>query len=479
MQRNLFSAGFNRACLTVPLGVHRLAKAVRKSRLKPAGKSFLWCRKPPAKAGGKQARRASCNLLWNKSARIVRTICVSFCLLAVLCLACDALADDLPFAAQLLVPAKGDRASATLISISADGEFQFRIAEADRRVQSDELISWGAPAEPRTDRQLVLADGGIIPVRLNPLPTTADEQLIAVSDTFGELKLPLKLLAGVMFHAPIDPQRRDELAARLRAAGEEGGTASSKNADRLLLENGDELRGRIVALTETAVQVEAELGALTVEIERVAALAFNPSLRFVDRSNGTRLLVGFRAGTVLSARSVRLTEGRTEVVLADGASPLATDEQPVYLQPIGGAIQYLSDLSPAGYRHLPYLGLPFEYQLDINVAGTRLRAGGKIYPKGIGMHSAARLTWQLEKIYRRFQAELAIDDQTGGRGSVVFRVFSGAKEIYKSPVVRGGEAPLPISVDVRDARQLSLVIDFADRADILDHADWLNARLSP
>jgi hypothetical protein len=78
---------------------------------------------------------------------------------------------------------------------------------------------------------------------------------------------------------------------------------------------------------------------------------------------------------------------------------------------------------------------------------------------------------------RRFEAELGIDDSTGGRGSVQFRVLVDGREKFASPIVRGGDAPLPISVDVTDAQKLELVVDYADRAEVLDHANWLNARL--
>ena len=61
--------------------------------------------------------------------------------------------------------------------------------------------------------------------------------------------------------------------------------------------------------------------------------------------------------------------------------------------------------------------------------------------------------------------------------SVVVRVFADAEERYRSPIVRGGEAPLAISVDVSGAQRLSLVVDHADRGDQLDRADWLDARL--
>jgi hypothetical protein len=60
---------------------------------------------------------------------------------------------------------------------------------------------------------------------------------------------------------------------------------------------------------------------------------------------------------------------------------------------------------------------------------------------------------------------------------VRFRVFVDGQPKYASPILRGGDRPVPISVDVTSAKRLDLVVDFADRADELDHADWLDARL--
>ena len=98
------------------------------------------------------------------------------------------------------------------------------------------------------------------------------------------------------------------------------------------------------------------------------------------------------------------------------------------------------------------------------------------------MHSPARITYDLDRPYRRFQAEVAIDGEAGPRGSVVFRVFtddgSGTwRERATSEIVRGGESPTPISVDLTTAQRISLLVEYADRGEELDHADWLNARL--
>ena len=99
------------------------------------------------------------------------------------------------------------------------------------------------------------------------------------------------------------------------------------------------------------------------------------------------------------------------------------------------------------------------------------------------MHSASRLTYDLDRPYRRFDAELAVDDVAAGKGSVVFRVFVDEgdgrwRAAFTSGIVRGGP-PLPMSVDLQGAKRLSLLVEFADRGDERDDADWLDARLIP
>jgi hypothetical protein len=130
---------------------------------------------------------------------------------------------------------------------------------------------------------------------------------------------------------------------------------------------------------------------------------------------------------------------------------------------------------------VPYLSIAWPYARDRNVLGAPLSVGGKRYLKGVGMHSAARLTYQLDGKYRRFDSMVALDNSAGKKGSVTFGVYvlrAGEwKEAYTSGIVRGGEAPRRVSVDVSEAEGLTLTVDFADRGDELDHANWLDARL--
>jgi hypothetical protein len=130
---------------------------------------------------------------------------------------------------------------------------------------------------------------------------------------------------------------------------------------------------------------------------------------------------------------------------------------------------------------VPYLTLPWPYHRDRSVTGTLLRAAGHRYIKGLGVHSAARLTYRLDAAYRRFAADVALDETAGGGadrgGNVRFRVFVDGKQQAVTDPITGDQTPRSVEVDLTDAQRLDLIVEYAQRAAVLDRADWLDARL--
>jgi hypothetical protein len=316
-----------------------------------------------------------------------------------------------------------------------------------------------------------LADGGLIAVERAHIEK---EQLLATSSILGEIRLPLELLAGVLLRAPSDLPTRDAWLARI--------VAPVGQADRLLLDNGDELTGTVSGWNEKSVTLETDAGQVSVAAEKIAALIFNPTLVERSRATGPRVLAGFADGSRVTAVALAPRQDRVGLGLAGGAELSAPAESLVALLSLGGRVTYLSDLKPASYRHVPVLELEWPFQTDRSALGAQLRTAGHVYPKGLGMHSPSRITFDLERPFRRFEAEVAIDAEAGPRGSVVCRVFTDDgngqwQERAATQVIRGGQPPVPISVDLAGAKRVSLLVDFADRGDELDHVDWLNARL--
>ncbi len=399
-----------------------------------------------------------------------------------------------------------------------------------RKLPLAELCWWGSFAEAPSQPQIVLIDGSLIVADVVSL----DKQQLTIDWSLaGELKLPLEWVGGILLAPPVDRQQADRLRfqfvsreldrglfmwspspltgeGRGEGVAEQKGTVSlstpSSDSDRLVLFNGDELSGEIVTMSDSAVKIRTPAGETSIAKEKIAAIALDPSLAAKPDAKRQRVWVGFKDGSRLAASALTVDAG--QVKLATTALPkLAVPAAKlVAIQPLDGRAIYLSDLKPASYQHIPFLDLKWPYRNDRNVLGTQLRAGGRLYLKGLSMHSAARLTYDLDqsrglspfvesseqkgtvpfaaRTFRAFAAEAAIDDQTGGRGSALFRVYaddgSGNWQLkYESPTIRGGAAPLPVSVDLAGAKRLSLLVDFADRGDEQAHADWLNARLLP
>ena len=377
------------------------------------------------------------------------------------------------FATEGTLVTGGSRVEATFRRVDAGGKFVFDVAGNARTVAADDLIAWGTPAESSQGVHVVLERDGLIVATEVSL---ADETLdVAGTIVWGEsrrtplLKVPLAQVAGVLFQPSADTAARDHMMLSI--------ASNEVDAERLFLANGDELSGTIVQLSPTQIEFESRVGVLEVELEKVAAVALDPALRENSDPVAKGVMVGLADGSRLEVKSLTADDKTATLRIDDDTEWHVDTSEIVWLLPAHENVTWLSDLEPASYRHLPFLDLEWPYRLNRAVAGGFLRQDGQLYLKGVGMHSTARLSWDLDQPYRRFEADLALDDSAGKRGSVVFRVFTDGKEAFASNVVRGGDAPQAISVDVSGARRLSLIVDFADRGDELDHADWLNARL--
>jgi hypothetical protein len=401
------------------------------------------------------------------------------------------------------------------VAADAEGRLTFRSSgergPLTETIPAEQLVRWGQFVESSHGAQILLADGGLLVAQLTAIDR---EKLTARSELFGDVALPAGAALAVIVHPPADPHRRDRLVARLlggddrtdlnsadveRARGDApAADARDKSApdkvvaDRVFLDNGDELLGTIALWHDDTLSVETDAGRVDLEAAQITALQLRQ--KAPDRpAPGRVLIVGWRDGSRLVAGALLADARQARLTLAP-AAPGGEKAEPITLtaataaitglQTLGGQAVYLSDLKPVGYKHIPFLQLAWPYRTDRNVSGDLLRAGGKLYLKGLGMHSASRLTYDLDRPASRFEAALAIDDRAGGRGSVVFRVFVDTGEghwepKFTSPTVRGGDAPLSIAVDVARAKRISLLVEFADRGDQLDYADWLDARLVP
>ncbi len=106
-----------------------------------------------------------------------------------------------------------------------------------------------------------------------------------------------------------------------------------------------------------------------------------------------------------------------------------------------------------------------------------LRVGGKTYERGLGSHANAEIVYSLKGGYKTFEAEVGVDDEKGGAGTVVFQVYVDEEKLFDSGVMKGKQPAKRVSVPLDGADELRLVVTDAGDGINCDHADWADARL--
>jgi hypothetical protein len=111
--------------------------------------------------------------------------------------------------------------------------------------------------------------------------------------------------------------------------------------------------------------------------------------------------------------------------------------------------------------------------------GRPITLKGVRYAKGLGVHTASDLSYQLGGKYATFVSDIGIDDETAGLGSVVFQVWADGVKLYDSGLVNGSTATKSISVDISGKQALRLVVTNGGDNINDDHGDWAGARIVP
>jgi beta-galactosidase GanA len=101
----------------------------------------------------------------------------------------------------------------------------------------------------------------------------------------------------------------------------------------------------------------------------------------------------------------------------------------------------------------------------ISVAGVR-------HAKGLGTNSVSDVQLYLGGQCSRLTADVGVDDETRGAGTVTFSVVADGRTLVSTPTLRGGQAAVPIDVDLGGAQVVDLKVGDAGDGNGNDHGDW-------
>jgi alpha-galactosidase len=113
-----------------------------------------------------------------------------------------------------------------------------------------------------------------------------------------------------------------------------------------------------------------------------------------------------------------------------------------------------------------------EGRANRSVDNRRLTVADRVFQRGVGTHANSTIPLELDGNGVELSGWAGLDDETAGRGSVVFKIQADGKEIWNSGLMKPKDAAKNFVLDVTGVKALVLLAtDGGDGFDY-DHADW-------
>ncbi|WP_432097555.1 NPCBM/NEW2 domain-containing protein [Streptomyces sp. bgisy100] len=104
--------------------------------------------------------------------------------------------------------------------------------------------------------------------------------------------------------------------------------------------------------------------------------------------------------------------------------------------------------------------------------------GGTRYSHGATVQAKSSVTVDLQRRCVAFDAFVGVDDRGLGNGTVRFAVRGDGALLWRSGVLRSGDAAVPVHVNLSVMRTVHLVVEPASLLGAPAPADWAQARLT-
>ncbi|MDI9431931.1 MAG: NPCBM/NEW2 domain-containing protein [Planctomycetota bacterium] len=144
-----------------------------------------------------------------------------------------------------------------------------------------------------------------------------------------------------------------------------------------------------------------------------------------------------------------------------------------------GAVGASAAIVPLGELDLTKMSTGWgKPQINRSITARTLSIGGRLFETGVATHAESILYIALDGKTERFTAYVGVDDATGPRGSVRFRVFGDGKALFDSGLMTGNDPAKRVDVSLVGVRQMILLVGSGGDGVDFDHANWAQAEFT-
>ena len=301
---------------------------------------------------------------------------------------------------------------------------------------------------------LQLRTGDLLPGE--PLRSRA-EMLVFHSMAFGTIQVPL-----------------DDVAALSRTKTAAYQTASAH--DHLRFINGDTLSGAMLRFSPPDVTWNSSLGTIHIPLTRIRTITLAQTLP-PPIPHGPLIRLTGTDGTVLTTSGISWQKNQLRLTPVELTTLSCAMNAVRKIDIVGGNITWLTTMTPNRYVQTPYVGSAWPLMENKNCVGHALRADGKVFRHGLGVHVAAKLSYDLADRCASLTFIPAMDHSARPWGAGTVSVLADGRRIFTSDILTPGTDLHPVMLNVHGVKTLEFQITGANVFGVRGRVDLLDAAL--
>lgn len=253
--------------------------------------------------------------------------------------------------------------------------------------------------------------------------------------------------------------------------------------------------GTILEITSKSVRFEQDGESLNVKLKHIFALRFALKSENTQENTPDAPLLGVLAdvaGSRICVTEMKLLSDQKSLSIQTTNGEKAEIPFSAFqsLDFTEGRTIWLSSLKPESVKWTPYFqsamtensslqNLTKEFyspKFDRGFATPQIQLGGKTFSRGLELASCAEIRFRLPAQFKKFQTTLGIDDSVRPGGNAVVKIFADETLLFDETVT-GKDSPQILSLDVANARRLTIRVDFGKEGGLSDYVAFADAQL--
>lgn len=354
----------------------------------------------------------------------------------------------------------GRRVSGELMDLSRSSLVIVADGKSSTFAREDLLrLDFRAPTSAKLPIVVRLTDGS----RFGADKFESNGQTATVDGAFGTLSIPVENLAAVLLVE--DPQEAADFTAHSSEKPRADRIVIAREGRRLLLD------GIIGSVGREKIEFTLDGDVLPINRSRAKALYFAQK----NVAPKPAALVTDRRGDLWAASEWSWKNGVAFKSSSGFDRTIALDSL-ASIDLSAGRVVYLSDLEPSLMQHTPALDHPWPMRRDQGSFGGPLELQGRIFAKGLVLHSRTVAEYNLGGEFRRFQSLVGISRSAGPVGDTDVTITADGKPLWKRRV-RADHATHDLGFEIAGVKTLRLEVDFGRNLDLGDHVTFADAKV--